>query len=236
MPEFVEVLLGSFFSILTLFLLTKAMGNRQMSQLTVFDYIAGISIGSIAAEIASHPESGFFLGILAMAVYAAVTLCINLLNARSVRLRKFFLGESMVLYENGAIYFHNLKRAHLDLTEFLTECRGSGYFDLAKLHMVILEVNGKLSFLPQAAERPLTPGDMNLLPKQERPVISVVMDGRILPQSLSFTGNNETWLLRQLQQQGFSKLEQVFLATVDGENHLAVYEKNQAKQPRNYFP
>lgn len=235
MTNIFEVILCSFLSLVTLFLLTKVLGNRQMSQLTMFDYIAGISIGSIAAEIASHPEDGFFQGIVAMAVYAGVTLLMNLLHDKSIVLRRFFLGEPLVLYDNGTLYYSNLKKAKLDLTEFMTECRGSGFFDLTKLQMVILEVNGKLSFLPAETERPLTPSDMNMAPKQQRPVITVVMDGKLLPQGLEATGNNEAWLQKQIQSQGFSGLEDIFLGTVDTDNNLALFEKNENQQSRNYY-
>ena len=56
--DFGLVLVYSLGSLVWLFVLTKLMGNRQMSQLTLFDYIIGISIGSIAAEMASHGSSG----------------------------------------------------------------------------------------------------------------------------------------------------------------------------------
>lgn len=234
MPNIPEVILRSFLSLVTLFLLTKALGNRQMSQLSMFDYIAGISIGSLAAEAASH-QDGFLHGIVAMAVFAGVTLLINLLNDKSLKLRRFFLGEPLVLYDNGTIYYKNLRKAKLDLTEFMTQCRGSGFFDLTKLHMVILEVNGKLSFLPAETERPLTPSDMNLAPKQQRPVIPVVTDGTLLPQGLEATGNNEAWLRKQIQSQGFSGLEDILLGTVDTDNNLVLYEKKENKQSRNYY-
>ncbi len=222
-------------SIVALFALTKILGNRQMSQLTMFDYIAGISIGSIAAEMALRQEGNGWLGLVAMAVYAGFTLLLNWLDSKSVHLRRVLLGEPLVLYEQGTLYFNNLKKARLDLTEFLTECRNGGYFDLAKLHMVILEVNGKFSFLPVEAERPATPRDMQLPVKQQRPVINVIVDGKIQHGGLQATGNDEAWLGKQLQLQGFSTEKDIFLGTVDTENQLVLYEKNEDRQSTPYY-
>lgn len=73
-----QVVLQSIASLVVLFLLTKLMGNRQMSQLTMFDYITGISIGSLAAEMASHPDDESWLGLVAMAIYAFITVGINM--------------------------------------------------------------------------------------------------------------------------------------------------------------
>lgn len=230
-----QVVLFSLVSIVALFLLTKLMGKRQVSQLTMFDYIAGISIGSLAAEMASQHEPENWYGLVAMAIYAGVTILLNLVDDKSIRLRRILLGVPLILYDNGTLYYSNLKKAKLDLTEFLTECRGNGFFDLSKLHMIILEVNGKLSFLPMESDRPLTPMDIQLSLKQQRPVITVIMDGALQPESLQATGNDENWLRKQLKLQGFHSEKEILLATVDAENNLALYQKNEDIKSKCYY-
>lgn len=230
-----QVLLLSVVSFVFLFFVTKLMGNRQMSQLTLFDYIAGITIGSLAGEMALRPDPESWLGLLAMGVYAGATLLINVLNDHSRTARRFFLGAPIVLYDRGTLYFNSLKKARLDLTEFLTECRCAGYYDLSQLQMVILEVNGKLSFLPNELDRPLTPKDMQLAPVQSRPTIAVVMDGVLLKERLKATGNDENWLRKQLEAQGYQGVRDLLLATVDADNALSVYERNEDQHSRGYF-
>ena len=228
MGELFQGLLYSLLSITVLFCMTKWLGNRQMSQLTLFDYIAGISIGNIAAEIATHPDQDPWPGLVAMAVYGGITMLTNLANARSVRVRRFLLGEPLVLFSRGALYFENLKKARLDLTEFLTECRGGGYFDLSQLQMVIMEVNGKLSFLPQEIARPLTPADMGQSPASKNPLLPVIMDGRILTQTLQALGYNEKWLRTGWEKQGFTRQEDVLLGLADRDGTLSLYKKTAA--------
>lgn len=230
-----QVLVLSVVSLAVLFLITKMLGNRQLSQLTMFDYVIGISIGSLAAEMASHPEPEAWLGLLAMAIYGVASILINVLNDKSRKVRRFVLGEPTILYDSGTLYYNSLKKARLDLTEFLTACRNAGYFDLSQLQMVLMEINGQLSFLPNELERPLTPADMNLSPQQSRPVIAVVMDGVVLPNRLKATGNNEAWLKKQMKAQGFSDPADIFLATVDADNALAIYEKNEDLQCKSYY-
>ena len=225
MAELWHIVLLSVVSIVVLFLLTRLMGNRQISQLTMFDYVAGISIGSIAAEMAVKPEAKSWYGLLAMALYAGATVLFNWLNNKSRKARQLILGEPLVLYDKGKLYYEGLKKAKLDLTEFLTECRGAGYFDLSQLQMVLMEVNGKLSFLPNEPDRPLTPKDMQLQPRQSRPPVAVIMDGVFLPERLRMTGNTENWLKDHLQLQGYKRLPSILLATVDDQNQLTVYER-----------
>ena len=230
-----QVLIQSVASLVVLFLLTKLMGNRQMSQLTMFDYITGISIGSLAAEMASHPEPESWLGLVAMAVYALITMGINIWNTKSLKARNVFLGAPLVIYDNGVLFYQNLKKAKLDLNELLTECRASGYFDLAQLQMVLLEVNGKMSFLPNEASRPLTPADMSMAPAQARPPVAVIMDGVLFDKRLRAAGLEEAWLNKQLEIQGYKTYERIFLATVDSDNALAVYEREENAEGKGYY-
>lgn len=225
MPELVHIVLLSIISIIVLFVLTRLMGNRQISQLTMFDYVAGISIGSIAAEMAVKPEPKSWYGLLAMALYAGATILSNWLNSKSRKARSLILGEPLVLLDKGKLYDSSLKKAKLDLTEFLTECRVGGYFDLSQLETVLMEVNGRLSFLPKESARPLTPEDMRLSPQQSRLPIAVVMDGVLLPERLRMSGNTEGWLRHQLELQGYKNTASVLLACVDSQNNLSVYAK-----------
>ncbi|MDD3336148.1 MAG: DUF421 domain-containing protein [Eubacteriales bacterium] len=230
-----QVAIFSVFSLAALFLLTKLMGNRQMSQLTMFDYITGISIGSLASEVASHPDPDSWLGLVAMLIYGLITVGINIWNTRSLKARNLFLGSPLVIFDHGKLYFDNLKKAKLDLNEIMAECRSAGYFDPAQLQMIILEVNGKLSFLPNEVNRPLTPADMNIAPTQERPIVAVIMDGVLFPKRLRSVGLSEEWLQKQMEIQDFHSYSDILLATVDCDNELAIYEKDSNRRSKDYY-
>lgn len=118
----------SFGSVIFLFILTKLMGNKEMSQLSMFDYIIGITIGSIAAEMSTALESDFMQPVVAMAVYAIVSIVISVLSYKSLKFRKIISGTSLILLDNGEIYRDNLRKAKLDLNEFLMQCRTARIF------------------------------------------------------------------------------------------------------------
>ena len=121
--EIIFTILASILSLVVLFVLTKVMGNRQMSQMSMFDYICGISIGSIAAEAATSATPDYLGTLLAMAMFAVVAVIISWATCKSLTLRKFINGKPIVLYENGKIYEKNLLSAKVDINEFLTQCR-----------------------------------------------------------------------------------------------------------------
>lgn len=78
--EIIKIIGLSIGSILILFILTKIMGQREMSQLSVFDYFITITIGSIAAEMSTSLESNFMQPVVAMIVYALITFIVSILK------------------------------------------------------------------------------------------------------------------------------------------------------------
>ena len=139
--DLLKIVFLSLGSIIVLFILTKLMGNREMSQLSMFDYIIGITIGSIAAEMSTALENDFMQPVVAMAVYAIVSIIISILSYKSIKIRRIISGNSLILFDNNELYRNNLKKAKLDLNEFLMQCRTAGYFSLSDIQTAILEPN-----------------------------------------------------------------------------------------------
>lgn len=223
--EILKIVILSFSSIIVLFILTKLMGNREISQLNMFDYVVGITIGSIAAEMATSLENSFMEPLVAMIIYALITILISFINAKSLRARKIITGKSSIIFDNGKFNLKNLKKSKFDINEFLMQCRINGYFNLNDIQTAILEPNGKLSFLPISVKRPSTPEDLNLIPKQERTTINLIIDEKILDLNLKQLGFDSAWLMKKLNEQGFASTKNVLLATYDFENNLNVYCK-----------
>ena len=233
--ELLNVALSSIGSIIVLFILTKIIGNRALSELNMFDYINGITIGSIAAEMATSLEDDFMKPLLAMIIYSAIVLLFSFLSGRSTFWRRIFTGRSLILFNNGKLYKKNFANAKIDLTEFLAQCRLNGYFDLNELQIANFEPNGQISFMPKAENRPATPKDFSLKTENEKPSIPVITDGKILDGNLHYTGNDKQWLLKELKELGVNRPDDVFLAAVDYNNKLSAYIKLEDKPDRDLF-
>lgn len=230
--DLLKVALTSIFSIIALFLLTKLMGNKQLCQLSMFDYIIGISIGSIAAEFATELENPERT-LLAMIIYAVSAYLVSLVTSKSTHMRKLISGKPIILYDKGKLYRDNFKKAKIDLSDFLTQCRSKGYFDLSQIQTAVFEYNGLVSILPAEGYRPLQPYDMNLAPSQQQVLVNVILDGNVNEENLKHTGNNLTWLDNQLRIQGFHRADEIFLGTVNTVNNtLKLYA---AKVESNNF-
>ena len=223
--EYLTICYQALFSIIALMILTKFMGYRQVSQFSMFDYINGITIGSIAAEMAIDLEGNFMKPFVAMVVYTIVVILLSKLSQKSIKLRRLINGKAIMIYQNGQIYNENLRKAKMNIDEFLVECRVNGYFDLSQIDSAVLEPNGKISILPVTKDRPATPKDLGIEPTQEEIFANIIIDGKVMPENLKHIGRDMNWLNQKLDGQNIKKTEDVFLAICDKQDNFYVYPK-----------
>lgn len=226
--ELGDVFIRALLSLLTLFFVTKLLGKKQVSQLSLFDYVIGISIGNFAAEMTINLESQYLNGIFAVVIFGVIAYLVSYLTMKSIVLRRFFIGVPTVLIQHGKLLEKNMKKAKFDVNDLLEECRNAGYFNLEDIDCAILEVNGMLSVLPKVEKRPVNVKDMDLSVAQEGMCANVVIDGKMMINNLKNIHKDEEWLRQQLKIQGYSSLEKILLATVDIHEKVVVYEKNVA--------
>ncbi|MBR7132318.1 MAG: DUF421 domain-containing protein [Clostridia bacterium] len=208
--EIFKVILTALLSVAALFTITKIMGHKQVAQLDFFDYVSGITIGSIGAELATELEKPY-KPLIALAIYGLVSLLLDLIVHKIPRSRKYINGTPTILMNEGKLYRKNLKQAKLDLSEFMLLCREQGYFELDEIQTAIFEHNGKISILPKAANRPATPDDLKIPAKATHIGVEVIMDGRVMSENLSRMGRNEAWLENQIKLQGYKTAKKLFL-------------------------
>lgn len=222
--EFLKVILTSILSAVTLFIIAKILGHKQMSQLDFFDYITGITIGSVAAELATELEKPW-KPLTAMVIYGLIAFSLSLIANKFPKTRKFISGTPTIIMNNGKLYRKNMKKAKIDLSEFLVMCRQEGYFNLNDIQTAIFEYNGRLTILPISTKRPVNPDDMSLTPEKEYISTEVIMDGMILEENLKRMGLNSVWLKNQLKEQGYRNSKEIFLGVCDENNQLTLFKK-----------
>ena len=222
--EIIKVILTSLLSALTLFIIAKLIGHKQISQLDFFDYITGITVGSMAAELATDLETPW-KPFIAMVVYGIITIVLSVLTRKFPTSRKYINGSPTIIMDNGKLYRQNMKKAKLDLSEFLVMCRQEGYFNINDIQTAVFEYNGKLTVLPVSGKRPLNPDDMNLSPQQEYINTEIIMDGRVMSGNLKRMGLDKIWLQKQLESQGFHSAKEIFLGICDKDNKVYFFKR-----------
>lgn len=223
--EVMDVIIRAFVSLITLFLITKLLGKKQVSQLSLFDYVIGISIGNFAAEMTINVDSQFINGIVAVIVFGLVAYVVSILTMKSMTLRRFFMGKPTILIQDGKLLYEGLKKVKFDINDMLEECRSNGYFDISEISYAIMEVNGRISILPKEEYRNPTLKDLKLKAGNASLCANVIIDGCFMNDAISDMGIDEEWIVHELKLQG-KKVENILLATLDDNMKLNVYEKN----------
>lgn len=233
--ELFDVLIRALLSLITLFLVTKLLGKKQVSQLSLFDYVIGISIGNFAAEMTINLESQELNGIFAVVIFGLVAYIISVLTMKSIKIRRYFVGTPSIIISKGKFNNHNLRKYKMDINDVLEQCRLNGYFDISQIDYAILEASGQLSILPKSDYRPVTPNDMQLKINKEGMCANVIIDGKIMYENLKSIHKDEKWLKKQLKVQGYSSFSNILLSTVDINEKLVVYEKDNNKNDKDFL-
>ena len=233
MENLIEIIIRSIISLTALFIVTKLLGKKQVSQLSLFDYVIGISIGNFAAEISINMETPLMYGIISMLVFGLIAFLVSILTMKSIILRRFFMGTPTILIQKGKILEKNLKKVKFDVNDLLGECRSKNYCDLKEIGYALMESKGTLSIMPKIEYEKVTKKDMNIKLKQPSLVANVIIDKVIMKQNLENMNKDEGWLEHQLKEKGYKTTENILLATLDIDEKLTVYEKNKTKKPHN---
>ncbi|WP_019911184.1 DUF421 domain-containing protein [Paenibacillus sp. HW567] len=221
MPEWLEVVWRTMFAVVVLFFLTKLLGKRQVSQLSFFEYITGITIGSLAAYISLDTEKTWHLGIIALVVWVGFSLGIEFLQIKSKKIRDFIDFKSTVLIKDGKILEDNMKKERLTTDELLAELRKKDVFKVADVEFAIMESDGMINVLLTRENQPLTPKHLGVKVAPEQETQAVIMDGKIMDEPLDTLGLTRAWLDGELGKLEVTA-ENVYLGQVDSYGELTV--------------
>lgn len=226
MQEFLRIFGRTILVLVILFVLTKLMGKKQVSQLSLFDYIIGITIGSIAADISLDIEKDLISGIVSLGIYALFSIGVSYVTMRSMCLRRFIIGVPTILIENNKIIEDGLRKTKLDVNDLLTEARSQGYFKLEDIDFAIMETNGKISFMPKDMNTPVVKKDINAKVSKDGLVANVIIDSKLLEKNLKEMSKDKKWLDGVLRVLGYESYDNIMLATLDINDKVVVYRKN----------
>ncbi|MFS0822037.1 DUF421 domain-containing protein [Bacillus sp. 1P02SD] len=221
MPDWVSIAVRSLVLLIALFFFTKWLGKKQISQLSYFEYINGITIGSIAAEISTGLDRNVSHGLIGMGVWFAIPFIMGFISLNSKIVRDFAEGKGTVFIQDGKVMEDNLKKEKYTIDELLAKLRNKDVFQVADVEFAVLETDGSLSVLLKKENQPVTAKVLNLAVAPIKEPQTVIMDGEIMHEPLSSSGYSQNWLDTELDKMGVS-IENVFLGQVDSYGQLTV--------------
>lgn len=208
-----------------LLLTMRLLGKRQLGEMELSEFV----VAALIADLAAHPLQDMGIPLINGLVPIAVLFCCEVLIAglsmKFIRLRELLFGKPSMLIIKGEINQAEMHKNRFTLDELMQELRNQGGTDIRSIEYAILETDGKLNLLPFPRERPVTAAQMNIpTPERGYPHI-VISDGRVLEGNLRHLGLDQSWLENELNAQGVSSREEVYLMTVDEDRDIFLARK-----------
>ncbi|MGB2992257.1 MAG: DUF421 domain-containing protein [Paenisporosarcina sp.] len=227
--SFWEMIVRTTVTFSVLLLLARILGKEQLSQLTFFNYITGITIGSIAGEIAAHDDTHYLNAITSLIWWSLLTILVSYISLKSSRAKALLDDKPIIIIKNGKILEGSLKKSRLPLGDLNMLLRMQGIFSVKDVHFAVLETNGELSVFKKVAQQSATKQDVKaqiVVPKYMP--TTIIADGKIIEKNLPDQGLTEEWVIKQLKKHGVNSVQQVFYAEIesDGTIYMDLREDN----------
>lgn len=217
---------------ISLLLFTRLLGKTQIAQLTFYEYVSGITIGSIAATVAASEQERVWSHFYDLVLFVLLTFLLSQITIRSRPLRKLIDGSPTVVIENGVILEQNMRNMRYDLDELTCQLRINGILDLSEVQYAVVETTGDLSVIKKTAFQPLTKSDAGLEQPDANYPVELIMDGQIIVENLEKKQLSEDWLAGQISLRGFLTPEQITYAVIDSSGRLFISPREQSSPPQ----
>ena len=202
----------------------RLLGKRQVGQMEPSEFVVTMLIANLASIPMEDTAIPLLSGVVPIATVLGVELLLSALALRSIRLRKLLCGKPVILIENGNILQDNLRKTRVTLDELTGHLREKDVLDLRSVQYAILETSGNLSVCPYPRERPASARDAGIQARRQYLPITVISDGKVLPENLKKAGTDDRWLQGVLRNKN-AGVEDTWLLTVDGGDNILFYRR-----------
>ena len=220
----------SLVSLIVLFLVTKIIGKKQVSELSLFDYVIGISIGNFTAEMTLDLDGQYINGAIAMLTFGIFAFLVSKASLKSIWFRRLVIGVPTIIIDNGKILIKSMKKVNIDINDLLEEARNNGYFDIGEISYAIMEANGKISFLAKDQYSKPTKKEMDIKTQPDILTANIIIDSKLMYKNIKNTDKSLEWFKQQLKVKGHETYENILLATYSN-NTLTIYKRNDTTKP-----
>lgn len=224
--KIIEIIFRSASAYIVLLILGRIIGIKLISRITFFDFIVGVTLGSISVRIALGSQESPFLAVISVIVITLMVVITDYLDIKSINFRKLVDGEPIVLISNGKILDYNLKKVKITINKLMMQLREKDIFNVDDVELAAIESDGELTVLKKAAKQPVTTGDLNISTKYTGVISDIIIDGKIMYNNLKSTNHDEQWVINQLKNNNISDVEEVFYTGLNESGTLYISTKS----------
>lgn len=213
----------TFVVFLTLVIIMRLMGKRQIGEMQPFEFIVTLIIADLACIPMTDVSIPLIYGISAIFALFLLHQLLSILEQSGNFFKRIISGKPSVVINRNGVDLKELKRNNLGVDDLIESMRAQGYFSLDDLSYAIFESNGKLSPL-ENSERGASSPSVPLL---------LINEGKINLKNASLMHEDKEKVEKFIKDNG-EKLEHTEILTVDGNGRAYFKLKNQKYRILNY--
>lgn len=223
--EIIGAILRGIVAYTILLILARIIGRKLISRITFYDFMVGVTIGSIGARISLGSHESPFLASISAIIITILVVITDYLDIKNINFRKLVDGEPVILVSNGKLLDYNFKKVSITINKLMALLREKDIFNLDDVALAAIENDGELTVLPKPNKQPVTTGDLNIKTKYNGLMVDMIIDGKIMYSNLESTNYDEKWLRQQLKIHKISNVEDVFYAGLNAAGTLCISKK-----------
>jgi len=221
--SYLQIASETIITFFVLLALTRLLGKKQLSHLTFFNYVTGITIGSMAANMVVLSTKDYTKDLLSLVIWCLLTIIISYISLKSGKIRVILDGQPTIIIKHGEIDRKALKRTGVNIDDLTMLIRQNQIFSITEIDFAILEPDGRLSILKKPEYQGTQKSDLNIYPSPPTYLpIEIITDGKLLPKNLLEVGKSRDWLKNELSRANIKEIEEVFYAEIQSDGSLFI--------------
>lgn len=204
----------------------RLMGKRQLGELQPFEFVITLIVADLATLPMADTAIPLVHGVVPLITLLLIHFGISVLIQKSLFFRKVISGKPVIIISPDGIDYENLKKLNLNLNDIQESLRNLNYFNFDDIEYAIVETNGKITVIPKVASTPVTCEDLKINKPENRLIIMLISDGKIVKENLKLCGVDEDFILRNIKKAGESKIKNILIFTIDNDGNMYIQPKN----------
>lgn len=217
-----DIILQTLIAFFAILLIARILGRQQVAQLTVFEYINGITFGSIAATVATDLGQSTWGHIIGLFIFGSLTYLMAYLSKKNRAISKIVDGEPVLVIQDAHILEKNLARFNYTVDDLNHLLRKKDIFNIQDVKYAILETTGEISVVKVALKENVKMENMNLQATQEELITDIIVTGKIIYENLKKRNITVDWLTGQLKTMGVRNINDIYYATLDKDKRIYI--------------
>ena len=221
--SWIEITYRVLFSFVVLLIMTRLMGKEHMAQLTFFDYVTGITVGSLAAAVVTDTSLEMIKGIYALILWSILNIIIEFVILKFDKSRLLITGKPSILIKRGEIDKKALAKCRFNADELNMMLRNKDIFDITEVDYAILETSGELTVLKKPKFDYVTKKDMPIPFKQNRNLpVQIINNGKIIESVMTEYNLDINWVHSEVKRLGYKDIKDIFYAGINSQGQFFI--------------